>query len=111
MKKTAKALILALAVVSMMFALTGCGKSKEEKSSGNSIVGTWTYQSGGYTYVFNEDGTGSYVGKDFTYKTEGNKISITYNGSTAAFESEYSINGDTLNIKDSFGNDTIYKRK
>ncbi len=87
--------------------LTGCGKK--------GLIGKWEYESGGYVYTFNEDGTGSYsyagVEAKFTYTTEDNKLSITYDGSTAAFETTYTIDGDVLNIKDSFGNDTIYKRK
>ena len=62
-------------------------------------------------YTFNEDGTGEYAGKKFTYKTEGDKISITYDGSTAAFESTYEIKDNQLNIKDSLGNDTVYNKK
>ena len=49
---------------------------------------------------------------EFTYTaTEDGKLSITYNGNTSAFETTYTIDGNTLNIKDSFGSDTIYKRK
>ena len=68
-----------------------------------------------YTYTFNEDGTGKYelrtTSMEFTYEIkDGNKLAITYTGSTAAFESTFEINGDTLNIKDSLGRDTIYKK-
>ena len=90
--------------------LTGCGKKEEKKG----IVGSWAYNTN-YVYTFNADGTGNYdvygSKTEFTYTTEGNKISILYTGDTDPFETEYSIDGDKLNIKDSFGNDTIYKRK
>lgn len=114
MKKTMKALVLVAVLCASIFALTGCGK-KENKQNVNPIVGTWKYQSGGYTYTFKEDGTGDYsvssTKMEFTYKTEGSKISILYKGNTSPFETEYSINGDTLNIKDSFGRDTLYKKQ
>ena len=112
MKKTLKVLAIVAILVSALFALTGCG---EKSKSTNSIVGSWKAEQGEYIYTFNEDGTGNYsvysTTMEFTYKTENDKISITYNGSTAPFETEYSINGDTLNIKDSFGKDTFYKKQ
>lgn len=118
MKKTVKVLAVITILVATMLALTGCFNKQEEiktEVAKNTIVGTWKYEQGEYTYHFNEDGTGDYsyynAKMEFDYKTEGNKLSITYKGSTSPFETEYSIDGDTLNIKDSFGKDTIYKRQ
>ncbi|MBR2785998.1 MAG: hypothetical protein IKD76_00590 [Clostridia bacterium] len=48
-------------------------------------------------------------GMEFTYKTEGNKISILHTGNTSHLETEDSIDGDTLNVIDSLGRDTLYK--
>ena len=115
MKKTIKLVAIIAVLVATMFALTGCKKDDNKSEKANTIVGTWKYDGGEYTYHFNEDGTGDYsyysAKMEFTYKTEGNKLSITYKGSTVAFETEYSIDGDTLNVKDSFGKDTLYKRQ
>ena len=116
MKKTIKIVAIITVLLATMFALTGCkNEKKDKKAASNTIVGTWKYDGGDYTYHFNEDGTGDYsyysTKMEFTYKTEGNKLSITCKGSTAAFETEYSIDGDTLNVKDSFGKDTLYKRQ
>jgi len=116
MKKTIKVLAIVAVLIAAIFALTGCGNSKKEtEAAKDPIVGAWKYEYGDYTYHFNEDGTGDYsyynTKMEFDYKTEGNKLSITYKGSTAPFETEYSIEGDTLNIKDSFGKDTIYKKQ
>jgi len=106
MKK--RTIILSLILMLGVFALVGCGASKK------GIVGVWAYNNS-YIYTFNEDGTGNYdaagTKMEFTYTTEGEKLSILYTGNTAPFETTYTIEGDTLNIKDSFGNDTIYKRK
>ena len=79
------------------------------------LVGSWEYESGGFTYTFNEDGSGVYdvagTKMKFTYTAENSVLSITYEGSTAPMQLEYVLSGDTLNVKDSGGNDTIYHRK
>ena len=46
-----------------------------------------------------------------TYKTDGDKLSILYDGNTVSFDTTYSIDGNKLNVKDSLGNDTIYTKK
>lgn len=83
-------------------------------SSGGDIVGSWEYELGSFVYTFNADGTGVYdvAGQpmNFTYTADGSVLSITYEGSPA-MELEYELDGDTLNIKDSLGNDTIYRKK
>ena len=96
-------LVLVIALFSVLFLLTGC----EEKIT---IVGEWTYPGTTYTYVFNEDGTGSYFGKNFTYTLSGDKISMQYEGDTLPFETTYELTATTLNVRDSLGNDTIYNR-
>ena len=89
-------------------ALTGCEKTKK-----NTIVGKWAH--GSYVYTFNSDKTCSYDAggtlMKCTYKTDGDKLSILYDGNTASFDTTYSIDGNKLNVKDSFGSDTIYTRK
>lgn len=114
MKKTMKVVAIAAILVVAMLGLAGCKKDKKEAAK-DPIVGAWEYEKGGYTYTFNEDGTGSYsyysTKMDFTYTTDGNKLSLKYNGSTMPFETEFSIDGDTLNVKDSLGRDTLYKKK
>lgn len=100
-------MIVFLLLVSVAL-FTGC-----EGKSSNSIVGKWA--NGSYVYTFNDDNTCSYdVGGTImkcTYKVDGDKLSISYDGNTASFDTTYSINGNKLNVKDSFGNDTIYSRK
>ena len=122
-----KLLAILLILTLVCVALVACGATKQEAAqetgasqqqeevAGNtsaSIVGTWTYESGGYTYVFKEDGTGTYCDTmEFTYEVDGNKLSILYTGNTAPFETEFSIDGNKLNIIDSLGNDTIYVKQ
>lgn len=117
MKKTLKIVLTIVLLMGVLFTLTACGKKKEVNSKKeDSIVGSWKNDDLGYDfiYTFNEDGTGNYdaAGSDmeFTYKIDGNKISILYTGNTESFDTEFKIDGDTLNVVDSLGNDTLYKR-
>ena len=108
MKK--KILFLVVALIGLV-TLAGCGSNDDN----NSIVGSWKYESGDYTYKFNADKTGSYTAygneMKFTYEDNGTSVSILYTGNTAASTYEYKIEGKKLIIKDSFGNDVIYIRK
>ena len=80
-------------------------------------MGTWEYNQSGavYAYSFKDDKTGLYsvYGSEipFTYEDDGQKVTILYNGSTAASAFEYKIEGNKLIIKDSFGNDVEYVKK
>lgn len=114
------ALLLSLALITgSVFVLASCGgnsddgdKKAEDSKKEATIVGEWKLDS--YVYTFNEDGTGQYDAAGtimkFTYKTEGEKLSILYDGNTDPFETTYSIDGDKLNVRDSLGKDTIYTR-
>ena len=112
MKKSLLVLFI-VAIFSMMLLLTACNNNNESAAStaaSNSIVGSWTYPNSTMTYVFKEDGTGSYYGRDFTYTVDGENLSILYNGDTISFDTTYEIKDNKLNVRDSFGNDTIYNR-
>ena len=100
-------------------AKTEAGIETEAKTSAdNGLVGSWDFaELSGMVYTFNADGSGSYdmFGEvmKFTYEADGSVLKITYTdeGVDEPMELEYKIDGDTLNVKDSFGNDTLYKRK
>ncbi len=101
-----KIFLVTFMIVSLLL-MSACGK--------NGIVGKWTYQSGSYSYVFEKDGTGYYEygsnKKEFTYKVDGEKITILYNGNTIPFETVFTIDDNKLIIKDSYENDTVYIRQ
>ncbi len=93
------------------------GGSSETRS--NPIVGRWKYTDSDlgdlgieFIYTFNSDGTGDYdmsgTKMPFTYTTDGSKLTINYD--SGPFETEYEINGNILNVKDSGGSDTLYKK-
>ena len=113
MKKTLLAVGLAALLIACVFVLAGCDKGGEQAAQG--IVGSWEYTSGGYTYTFKDDKTGSYVygetTMEFTYEDDGSKVSILYTGNTAPLELEYRIEGNKLIIKDSLGSDVEYIKK
>ncbi|MCR4593965.1 MAG: hypothetical protein K5761_02790 [Clostridiales bacterium] len=88
---------------------------KSKTADNSAIVGSWEYSGGGFTYTFNEDGTGIYdtgsTVMKFTYELTDTQLSILYEGNTSPTVLEYSIDGNTANIKDSSGNETIYNKK
>ena len=125
-----KAIIATLAAV-MVLSVAGCSSSgntnAENTASGNTteteapavartLVGSW-YHEMGYTYIFREDKTGEYlVDGDsepfwvFTYETDGQKLTMYEDGSVL-METNYTIEGDTLIIEDSFGEKVYYTYK
>lgn len=90
-------------------------KDSGKKAEKGAIVGTWEYSSGGYSYTFNADGTGSYnygtTVMEFAYTDDGATVSIKYTTNTVASDYAYTIEGDTLIIADSFGDTVEYTRK
>lgn len=103
-----KYVFVVLFLVGIVF-ISGCNKEvKKDK-----IIGKWT--NGSYVYTFNEDKTCSYDAAGTlmkcTYETDGDKLSILYKNSDVAFETTYSIDGNILTVKDSFGNDVKYEKK
>ena len=120
LKKTA--VLILSAVLTMSFA--GChqnnGNDKQESTVSvestitDPLAGQWqSEQLPDYIYTFNGDGTGKYdmAGNvlDLSYETEDGKITLTFlvEGYTPV-TLDYEIDGDRLNIKDSFGKDTFY---
>ena len=87
-------------------------------SSDNGLVGSWDYSElSGMVYTSNADGTGTYdiFGEvlDFTYEADGStlKIALADDDVDEPTKLEYKIDSDTLIVKDSAGNDIVYKRK
>ena len=108
-----KKLLVVFLVVAMCFTLVGCGKANSSKE----IVGQWKNDEFGYDfiYTFNGDGTGKYDAAGtimkFKYTINGNKISFKYTDEDIeTLDTTFSIHGDTLNVKDSSNEDTLYKR-
>lgn len=91
------------------------GEDNGNGAQAGSVVGSWVYVNGGYTYTFNADGTGSYEAgstvMEFTYEDTGSTLSILFKGNTMASEYAYTINGNTLSIEDSFGDTVQYTKK
>lgn len=90
---------VALAVLTMAFALLACGKK-------DSIVGSWKISQDGteVTYEFKDDGTGSLKLGDISvnteYQTEGDKLKLkaTLLGETDETEYTYSVKDGKLTL-------------
>ena len=110
MKKLLRSMFLGLVLCVGVLALTACGGAKSD-----SIVGSWKYDGADYTYTFNEDGTGNYnsAGTDmpFKYEISGKNISFFYDGDDISFDTEFEINGNVLNVKDSNNEDVFYNKR
>ncbi|MBR7042154.1 MAG: hypothetical protein IKI04_01495 [Bacilli bacterium] len=111
-----KKIFLTLILFVGIFSLTACGKEKINKD----ILGTWindtTIEGYKFTYRFNEDGTGTYdvAGNimNFKYTIDGANISFKYTDEEMeTWDTTFSITDDVLNIKDSLGEDTLYKKE
>lgn len=100
--------IYVIALLLIVLLTTACGAK--------GIVGKWKADgySVDYFYIFNEDKTCAYemsgAKLECTYEDDGSKVTILYQGNTNSNTFEYKIEGDTLIIKDSFGNDVKYTR-
>ena len=98
-------------IIAVCLAITGCNNNNTKK---NPIVGKWAYSST-FVYTFNEDKTCEYnvsgTIMKCTYETDGDKISILYDGDTIPFETTYSIEGDKLTIEDSMGTSVAYEKQ
>ena len=117
-----KLFCILLAALMLMGILAACGNDGDKKDDGKkeeektaAIVGTWEYAGIGCSYTFNEDGTGKYTftGNEmpFTYKDDGSKLEIQYENSDFPNEFNYTIEGKTLHIEDSFGSIVDYTKK
>ena len=108
--KNVLALVLVLVIVCSL--LAACGAKK-----GDSLVGDWASEDfdGKFVYTFKEDGTGNYdaYGTDmpFTYKVDGDKLSIQYGDVDVPWDTTFKIADGTLTVKDDAGNDVIYHKK
>ena len=99
-----KGLLLCLVA---LFVVVGCSKK-------DPIVGKWAYGSSDlFMYTFNSDGTCHYTtnDKDCTYKVDGDKLSITYEGDTSSFDTTFRIEDNKLIIIDSLGEEVVYDKK
>ena len=117
LSKPTPAIITALLVMICLCSCTVFEKGAESSSGGEaSLVGTWQYEDrADITYTFKANGTGaySYNGQDtrYSYHAENSVLTITYTDNGIVSKFKYTIDGDKLNIIDSFGKDNFYYRQ
>ena len=107
-----------LIVIVLVFILTACSNNKRDSK----LIGTWhcDYYGVKSTYVFNTNGTGSQKitveGKsskrNYTYKTENDKILITFDDDKEyEFPYGYRFDSNNLVLKDSTDEEFICMKK
>ncbi len=86
------------------------------ESKGTGIVGSFKFDDPGASLVltFNADKTGVYniMGQkmNFTYNDDGSNLNMKFEGDSNVTDTPYTLNGDTLTIKDASGSDMVYHR-
>lgn len=109
MKNSMKKAIALLAVLVLVFSLTGCGSS---------VVGTWTAEESGVTmdYTFEKNGDCSIAAMgmtfDGTYEVKGDKISMTLDamGTETTEEYTFKVSGKELTLTLD-GESIVFKKK
>ena len=92
------------------------GNQAAPESKGTGIVGSFKFDDPGASLVltFNSDKTGIYdiMGQkmNFTYNDDGSNLNIKFDGDSNVTDTPYTLNGDTLTIKDASGSDMVYHR-
>lgn len=85
----------------MCMGLTSCSKDDDEESDNIAIKGAWYSEEEEMGIVFDGKGSGYYYypvddDSEFTYKLNGNKLTITEKGDT--YSVTIRVNGNTLKI-------------
>lgn len=96
-----KRMVFLLLISIIAFGLVACGSS-----NGETLVGTWTstFEGGGRTVVFEEDGSGEWHFEintvsstaEITWSTDSDQLTITDEHETMVYT--YEIDGDTLTL-------------
>ncbi len=123
--KRVNSLLAALLGIMMIFAITGCGNTKDN----NSLTGTWEYSDNensiSAVYNLENDGTGTYtmiVGEqevtyELKYEVKDNHLLITYVNNEIfteddVFDNEFNLkDSNTLIIKDSSDEEMTFVKK
>ena len=133
MKHFFKRTVLLLTFAAVFTALAGCHQpdnnsqpasdtetspavSSSAPVNENPLIGQWESDlTENMVYTFNADGTGQYLVMGNTmpleYSIKDSKITINFLvEGYSPMKLEYAFDGDSLNIKDSFGNDNFYHK-
>lgn len=111
-KKSIVILIIIIVIIAIIISLIFLFSIK---ASNDSLIGSWITE-GGTIYEFNENNKGTMIVPlseyKFTYKIDGNKLSIDYESEKAKdADYEYSIKNHKLILKGKRGTFTFTKNK
>lgn len=118
MKRVATKLALLLCLVMVVTLLTACGE--EEKA--DAITGTWKQTDeidGDWTWTFSKGSKAKLVGNTTGFESEGTyvldetnkKLKVNLEGWSAEKEFDYTLDGDVLDIKETYTSFHLIKQK
>ena len=121
MKKILKSISIISIIIVGLLIITACSSKENKNEIDSNVIGTWEYTEDSITatYIFKEDGTGTYtmtveentVEKEVEYYTKDGKLFINYDKEPETFELKYQKSGNDLIIYDSFDEELLYKKK
>ena len=120
MKKLSMRLALLLCLVMVATLLTACGGGEDEKA--DAITGTWKQTDevdGDWTFTFSKGSQVKFVGNTTGFESEGTytldeankKLKINLEGWSAEKEFDYTLEGDVLDIKETYTSYHLIKQK
>lgn len=118
MKRTTISVIaLTLCLLFAASCFAACGSSNGSDNNKSALIGTWeSVEAPGTSYTFGEDGKGSLDANgsvmNFTYTDKDGKLELTYDGTSSAQVSNYTIKDNVLSITDAeYGTTLTYNKK
>ena len=120
MKKLTMKLALLLCLVMVTTLLTACGG--EDDSKKDAVTGTWKQtdaMDGDWTWTFSKGSKAKLVGDTTGFESEGTyvldeankKLKINLEGWSAEKEFDYTLEGDVLDIKETYTSYHLIKQK
>ena len=121
MKKVTKKLVLLLCLVMLTTLLTACGGSEENEKK-DAITGTWKQtdeMDGDWTWTFSKGSKAKLVGDTTGFESEGTyvldeankKLKVNLEGWSAEKEYDYTLDGDVLDLKETYTSFHLIKQK
>ena len=126
MKKLSMKLALLLCLVMVTTLLTACGGedsgSKEDDSKKDAVTGTWKQtdeMDGDWTFTFSNGSKAKLVGDTTGFESEGTyvldeankKLKVNLEGWSAEKEYDYTLDGDVLDLKETYSSFHLIKQK
>ena len=121
MKKVTMKLALLLCLVMVTTLLTACGGG-EDDSKKDAVTGTWKQtdeMDGDWTWTFSKGSKAKLVGNTTGFESEGTytldeankKLKVNLEGWSSEKEYDYTLDGDVLDLKETYSSFHLIKQK